>query len=483
MATVLIADDERAICQAFSQLLRAEGHHPVVASTGKEALAAVERERPDALFLDVQMPGMSGLETLAVLRERHPELPVVVMTAYGTLDTAMEAVRLGAFDYIGKPVELDRVRQLLRRALHRPAGPGPDTGAPTPAPPPPGGALVGQSAAMQEIFKLMGLLTGNDLTVLLTGESGVGKELVARGIHSRSPRRQQPFVAVNCAAIPESLAESELFGHERGAFTGAEGRRVGRFEAAGAGTLFLDEVTEMPLLLQGKLLRVLQERSFERVGSVAPVALGARVIAASNRDLEREVADGRFREDLYHRLKLVTLYIPPLRERRDDIALLAQHFLAQANAELGRRVAGIEPAALERLRAHRWPGNVRELEHAIKRAVLLARGETLSLHDLEPGLPAAQPAAGPPSAELEPLRVAARAALREAAAGPPPAGESGLFHRLVASVERALIDEALRLSGGSQVAAARLLGLHRTTLRNKLEESDPPSAGSGRDPR
>ena len=478
MARVLVADDERAICQAFSQLLRTEGHTALIASSGKEALAAVERDRPDALFLDVHMPGINGLETLAALRERHPELPVVVMTAYGTLDTAMEAMRLGAFDYIGKPVELDRVRQLLRRALHRPAVRGEDGGAPQGPAPPPAGELVGQSAAMQEIFKLMGLLTGNDLTVLLTGESGVGKELVARGIHSRSPRRDQPFVAVNCAAIPEPLAESELFGHERGAFTGAEGRRIGRLEAAGAGTLFLDEVSETPLLLQGKLLRVLQERTFERVGSVTPVALRARVIAASNRDLEQEVAGGRFREDLYHRLKLMTLYIPPLRERRDDVLLLAPHFLRQASAELGRQVTAIEPAAMARLRAHEWPGNVRELEHAIKRAVLLTRGQALTVHDLELGSATREAVASSP-AGLEPLRAAARSALRQATRGADRAGDAPVFHRLVASVERALIDEALHLSGGSQVAAARLLGLHRTTLRNKLGEPDADPGGPG----
>jgi DNA-binding NtrC family response regulator len=280
VAKILIADDERAICAAFSELLLLEGHTPLVAATGDEALALVEREHPRLVFLDLKMPGMSGLEVLRELNARQPELPVVLMTAYGTVDTAMEAMRLKAFDYLGKPVELKQLRQLLARALHRPQPPAESA---APAATTPAEELIGRSAAMQELFKLMSLLTGNDLTVLVCGESGAGKELVARGIHRHGPRQSRPFVAVNCAAIPETLMESELFGHEKGAFTDARDTRVGRCEAAEDGTLFLDEIAELPLAVQGKLLRVLQERSFERVGSLTPRPLRARVIAATNR--------------------------------------------------------------------------------------------------------------------------------------------------------------------------------------------------------
>jgi nitrogen regulation protein NR(I) len=468
MAKILIADDERAICDAFSDFLRIEGHTPLIAAGGEEALRLLEQEEPGAVFLDVQMPGMGGLETLDHIRRRRPGLPVIVMTAYGTVQTAMEAMRLGAFDYLGKPVDLVQVRQLLKKALHQPAASATPASVPSL---PASRELIGQSPAMQEIFKLMGLLAGNDLTVLITGESGVGKELAAHSIHRHSPRTAGPFMAVNCAAIPEHLIESELFGHEKGAFTGAEGRRIGRCEAAAEGTLFLDEIGDLPYHLQSKLLRVLQERTFERVGSVQPLPLQARVIAATNRDLDALCRRGEFREDLYYRLKLVNLHIPPLRNRGEDIETLAAHLLEQANRELGKRIDGIEAEALARLRRHPWPGNVRELEHALKRAALLARGSLLSIHDLDLELPAG-PAATEPDDGLGQLQQAARRALHRALEQDAGA-EDSLFHLLVTLTEQAIIDEALKLSNGNQVAASELLNLHRTTLRNKLRQTGP----------
>jgi DNA-binding NtrC family response regulator len=462
VAKILIADDERAICAAFSELLLLEGHTPLVAATGDEALALVEREHPRLVFLDLKMPGMSGLEVLRELNARQPELPVVLMTAYGTVDTAMEAMRLKAFDYLGKPVELKQLRKLLARALHRPQTPAVSA---APAATTPAEELIGRSAAMQEIFKLMSLLTGNDLTVLVCGESGAGKELVARGIHRHGPRQSRPFVAVNCAAIPETLMESELFGHEKGAFTDARDTRVGRCEAAEDGTLFLDEIAELPLAVQGKLLRVLQERSFERVGSLTPRPLRARVIAATNRELEAEVEAGRFREDLYHRVNLVALRIPPLRRRKEDIEALALHFLQRANAELGKSLRGLEPGLLERLREHDWPGNVRELEHVIKRAALTARGPLLNVHDLV--LTTAVVDAGGAAAPIEGLSRAVRTALQHLAATAP---DDPIFQTIVETTERECVAEALRLTGGNQVAAARLIGLNRTTLRKKMAE-------------
>jgi DNA-binding NtrC family response regulator len=461
VAKILIADDERAICAAFSELLLLEGHTPLVASTGDEALALAEREHPRLVFLDLKMPGMSGLDVLRELSARQPELPVVLMTAYGTVDTAMEAMRLKAFDYLGKPVELRQLRKLLARALHRP-----QSGVSAEVPPAvTGEQLIGRSAAMQEIFKLMSLLTSNELTVLVCGESGAGKELVARGIHLHSARRSRPFVAVNCAAIPESLVESELFGHEKGAFTDARDARIGRCEAAGDGTLFLDEIGELSLAVQGKLLRVLQERSFERVGSLNSRPLRARVIAATNRELATEVEAGRFREDLYHRVNLVTLHIPPLRRRKEDIEALAMHFLQRVNAELGKTLRGLEPALLVRLREHDWPGNVRELEHVIKRAALMARGPLLTVHDLE-----LTPAAVDGDATGTPLESVARAgrqALRHLTTGTADLDES-IFQTIVDTVERECVIEALKLTAGNQVAAARLIGLNRTTLRKKM---------------
>jgi DNA-binding NtrC family response regulator len=458
MAKILVADDERAICEAFGAMLRAAGHTPLVAASGEEALRRIAADRPDVVFLDVQMPGMSGLEVLEQVRALDAELPVIVMTAYGTLQTAMTALKAGAFDYVGKPIELARVREVLARALHKPTHE-----APARLHREPTETMVGTSAAMQEIFKRMSLLTTNELTVLITGESGVGKELVARGIHVNSARAAQPFVAVNCAAIPASLIESEFFGHERGAFTDAREQRLGRFEVAGRGTLFLDEISELPYTLQSKLLRVLQERSFERVGSQTPIPFRARLIAATNRVLKDEVDAGRFREDLYHRLDLVTLDIPPLRTRKEDIEALALQLLDRANAELGKAVQGLEPAALERLLAHDWPGNVRELEHAIKRAVLMARRPWLAAHDLEL---APAPAATDADARFAAaVRVALAARLAAATDGTTA---DSAYQALLGLAEQELVAEALRVTEGNQVAAARLLGINRTTLRSKI---------------
>jgi DNA-binding NtrC family response regulator len=331
--------------------------------------------------------------------------------------------------------------------------------------------LIGQSPAMQEVFKLMSLVTGNDLTVLITGESGVGKELVARGIHAHSPRRDAPFVAVNCAAIPDQLIESELFGHERGAFTGAAAMRRGRCETAANGTLFLDEIGELPFDLQSKLLRVLQERHFERLGSNQPLPLDARVLAATNRDLGGEVAAGRFREDLYHRINLVRLEIPPLRKRADDIELLARHFVTLANRELNKEILGIDPDGLALLRSHPWPGNVRELQNLIRKSVLLTQGTRLTAADLalepETGTPNDPAATGVP--DPSGLRAWVRDALARQHDREDLEHAEDLFHRLVAVVERELVEEALRLTEGNQVAASRLLGLSRTTLRKKLD--------------
>lgn len=470
MARVLVADDERSICDAFCLLLEAEGHTPLVASTGEEALRTVRDARPDLVFVDVRMPGMDGLAVLKAIQESSPGLPVVVMTAFGTLDTAAQAVRNKAFDYLGKPLDLAQIRQVLRRALHKP-----ETGSATSVMPAQGAddtrpALVGQSPAMQQIFKQIVRLADNDLTVLVQGESGVGKELVARAIHDSGSRAQAPFVAVNCAAIPEQLIESELFGHERGAFTDAKSARVGRFEAAGTGTLFLDEISELPLHLQGKLLRVLQERSFERVGSLTPLPFQARLICASNRALDVAVQAGDFREDLFHRVNIVTLTVPPLRDRREDIPELVHALIRRASRETGKTIESVEREVLDRLRSQPWSGNVRELEHVIKRSMLRAHGSVLTVHDLSLGQ---DPAPGPAASDTEIGRLleslTALAAALVAAAG--RSEETPPLHELsIGRLEAALIEAALAATGGNQVAAARLLGMSRSTLRGKLPE-------------
>ena len=465
MARILVADDERGICQAFSEFLSEEGHEAVLASSGPEAVELVRTTSPAAAFIDVRMPGGEGITALEEIRSIAPQLPVIIMTAFGTLDTARRAMELGAFDYLGKPVELKQVRKLLKKALHTPiTTDNSDTEALAPGRP----TLIGRSAAMQELFKQIVLLTSNDLSILIVGESGVGKELVAHAIHDHSERSKEPFVAVNCAAIPDTLIEAELFGAQAGAFTDAKTNRVGRFEAAGQGTLFLDEVSELPYHLQSKLLRVLQERSFERLGSVNPIAFRARLIAASNRNLDAAVEAGEFRGDLYHRLHLATVHVPALRDRKGDFDPLVQHFVNVASKEMGRDVHSVEPEAIEKLRQYPWPGNVRELENCIKRSVLDSHGETLSVHDLD--LPHAnqRDRRRPPN-----LEQTLRAQAVEMVKHPEKyGGEGEIYQCLVDNASYEIVKAALNATDGNQVAAAKLLGINRSTLRKKLAESE-----------
>jgi DNA-binding NtrC family response regulator len=472
MARVLVADDESSICDAFGLLLEAEGHTPLIAATGEEAMDLVSTAQPDLVFVDVRMPGMDGLAVLREIHRSSPALPVVVMTAYGTLQTAADALRNNAFDYLGKPLDLVQIRQVLQRALHAAAPMSQITSVPPGGDPGSRPTLVGQSAPMQALFKLIVMLADNDLSALVQGESGVGKELVARAIHASGARAHGPFVAVNCAAIPEQLIESEFFGHERGAFTDAKAARMGRFEAAGQGTLFLDEISELPLHLQSKLLRVLQERSFERVGSLAPVPFRARLVCASNRDLASAVAAGTFREDLYHRINIVTLPVPPLRERRDDIPELVQALIQRGNREVGKAITSVEQTVLEDLKARDWPGNVRELEHLIKRSLLAARGPVLTIHDIN-SVAQVYPAMEVDGSSVDHLLgvLEAQARLLVAAAG---RGEiaSGVHDLAIDRLDRALIRAALATTTGNQVAAARLLGISRSTLRSKLHDDD-----------
>lgn len=463
MSKILVADDERGICDAFAAFLQGEGHEALLASNGKQAVEIVRQQKPAVVFLDAQMPGGDGISALEDIRQLAPDTPVIIMTAYGTLATARQAIDLGAFDYLGKPVELKQVRELLARALHKPQ----PSASITTTDEQTDSTLLGQSAVMQELFKKMALLSSNDLAVLITGESGVGKELVARALHDGGTNADEPFIAVNCAAIPENLLEAELFGNEAGAFTDAKRMRIGRFEAAGNGTLFLDEVSELPYHLQSKLLRVLQERSFERLGSVKSIDFTARLIAASNQVLVTEVSAGRFREDLFHRLNLASLPVPALRERDNDIELLAGFFVTAANREIGKNITGIEPDTISKLKSYSWPGNVRELENAIKRAVLAARGPTITAHDLDlTTATAAQPAIDCDIRQSLQLQVA------KMIDEPENYGGSGeLYQHLMDAAGSELIAAAMKHTDGNQVAAAKLLGINRSTLRKKLTDA------------
>ena len=467
MSRILVVDDDAAICFALGEYLRTAGHKVVAVATARAARARLAEERFDLALVDIQLPGEDGLALLAEIHPRYPALPVVIITAHGGLERAVTAMQAGAFDYVTKPLDLDRMGELLDRALR-----------PLPAPPAAGdtaaegavaGHLVGTSAVMQELFKHIGLLTTNDLTVLLLGESGVGKERVARAIHQNSGRRDHPFVAVNCAAVPESLLESELFGHERGAFTGAEATRPGKFELAAAGTLLLDEIGDLPLPLQAKLLRVLQERELCRVGGNRPIPVQARIIAASNQDLAASVAAGRFRKDLYYRLHVATLTIPPLRDRSDDIPLLIDHFLRQAATHLSTPPPVIDDDAVAHLCRQPWPGNVRELENLIHRLCAFARTPRLTWEEIRPHLDPPLPLDSDGSGAAAGWEGYLRGEVRRLAAAREEAEPgNGIFHRLTAQTEAILLDEALAQTDGNQVRAAKLLGMQRSSLRKKL---------------
>ena len=382
MGHILIVDDDAQLRQSFEKLLTAEGHTVKTASSGEAAISLVQAAVPDLVIMDVRMPGMSGLEAFRAIHEIEPKLPVIIMTAFGTTDTAIEATKLGAFEYVLKPPEIPDILALISQALE--AGRfmrsrveldvAPDTTA--------ADAIIGKSKPMQEVYKAIGRVAPTDATVLIRGDSGTGKELVARAIYQHSLRSAKPFLIINCVAIPETLLESELFGYEKGAFTGAVNRRVGKFEQAHGGTVFLDEIGDMPFSIQAKILRLLQERSIERLGGREPIPVDVRIIAATNRDLEAALAQGRFREDLYYRLKVVTLWLPPLKERSQDITLLAEYFLARFAKEMSMGNPGTTAEAKLLLQNYPWPGNVRELANAMQKALIFSRGYPIDPDDV-----------------------------------------------------------------------------------------------------
>jgi nitrogen regulation protein NR(I) len=474
MSKLLLIDDETDVQYSFQRIFDSPEIELTTASSGEEGLKLIPKLKPDLVLMDIRMGGINGLETLRRIRQLDSKLLVILMTAYGTTQTAIEAMKLGAYDYLLKPFDVVKLKDIVNNALkaahdmrqivsYQPLLESEDYES----------GIVGRSETMQQVFKMIGQVAGTEATALVTGESGTGKELVARAIYHHSNRNTQPFLAVNCAAIPEQLLESELFGHERGAFTGATLQRIGKFEQCNGGTLFLDEIGDMTPATQTKILRVLQSGTFERVGGNTPLKVDVRIIAATNKPLEEAVAARQFREDLFYRLNVVRIHIPPLRDRREDVRLLVNYFLKKFARDQKTAPKSISSGVIKALEQYHWPGNVRELENIVRRALVVAKGDAILLSDLPPeivGQPPAPSAAAPVSA------------------GPASAGEPGatdvaaltrkLFQwarkdpklKLIPAVERELVLQALKETGGNQVQAAKLLGITRATLRKRIEK-------------
>jgi len=468
MSKLLLIDDETDVQYSFRRIFDSPEVELFTASSGEEGLQLIPKIKPDLVLMDIRMGGITGMETLRRIRQMDTKLLVILMTAYGTTQTAIEAMKLGAYDYLLKPFDVPRLKEIVTNALkaardmkqvvsYQPLLETEDYEQ----------GVVGRSEVMQQVFKLIGQVAGTDATALITGESGTGKELVARAIYHHSERATQPFLAVNCAAIPEQLLESELFGHERGSFTGATNQRIGKFEQCNNGTIFLDEIGDMTPPTQTKILRVLQSGTFERVGGNQPIKVNVRVIAATNKPLEQAVASRQFREDLFYRLNVVRIQIPPLRDRREDIPLLVNYFLKKIAKEQERQPKSIATAAVKALEKYHWPGNVRELENIIRRAHVIAKSEAI----LPADLPVEVTGQGTPNASLP-------TTAGEGAASDAATLARQLFQiakrdpklKILPAVERELVIEALKDTANNQVHAAKLLGITRATLRKRIEK-------------
>jgi len=475
MSKLLLIDDEEDVRYSFQRIFDSPEIEFATAASGEEGLKVIPKFKPDLVLMDVRMGGMNGLETLRRIRAANPKLLVILMTAYGTTQTAIEAMKLGAYDYLLKPFDAVKIKEIINNALkaardmkqvvsYQPLLESEDYEL----------GIVGRSLAMQQVFKLIGQVAATDATALITGESGTGKELVARAIYHHSDRNQQPFLAVNCAAIPEQLLESELFGHERGAYTGATNQRIGKFEQCNHGTIFLDEIGDMTPATQTKILRVLQSGTFERVGGNQPLQVDVRVIAATNKPLEAAVAAKQFREDLFYRLNVVRIPIPPLRDRADDIPLLVNYFLEKNARELQKPPKSVAANVLRTMEKYHWPGNVRELENAVRRAHVMAKSDAILLSDLPP--------------EITNYAGLGMGSSVAASAVPGPAGDATatdaaslarqLYQwarrdpklKVIPAVERELVIQALKETNNNQVHAAKLLGITRATLRKRIDK-------------
>ena len=463
MNTLLIIDDEQSVRYSFKRMFEDE-YRVLTAEDGMSALTILETSfiGIDIIFCDLKMPGMSGLEVLKKIKEMGSHIPVIMMTAFGDSDTAIEAMKEGAVDYLTKPLDGNQLRDVVEKALTTSnLRKEPSCYSMMEACPDKKETLVGKSQAILDVCKMIGQVAVTDLPVVIDGESGVGKELVARAIFNHSKRKGNIFIAVNCAALPDGVVESELFGCEKGAFTGADKKRVGRFEQCNKGTIFLDEIGDMPLSTQAKLLRVLQDGGFERVGSNETIKTDVRIIAASNKNLHEEVSKGKFREDLYHRLNVFSLYIPPLRDRKEDIQVLSEYFLKRAIKETGKQIHGFSKDAMNILISNKWPGNVRELENVIRRAAVISGGDLIGSSDLflnnEPCAREFQ--------ELNEIieNIFERTVISKT-------GTDNYYHTFLSNVEKCLIEKALDLTKGNQVKASSMLGITRVTLRKKMQE-------------
>ncbi len=462
MKPVWVIDDDRSIRWVFEKALAREGIPFQTFAQANEALEALAGGAPQVLVSDIRMPGGSGLDLLQSLKQRYPNLPVIIMTAYSDLESAVAAFQGGAFEYLPKPFDVDQAVGLIRRALEESLRENEIEESLATSP-----EIIGQAPSMQEVFRAIGRLSQSSATVLITGESGTGKELVARALHRHSPRATRPFIAINTAAMPKDLLESELFGHERGAFTGAQAMRRGRFEQAEGGTLFLDEIGDMPAELQTRLLRVLSDGTFYRVGGHQSIRANVRVIAATNQDLEARVREGRFREDLYHRLNVIRLRLPSLRERREDIAVLARHFLAKSARDLGTEAKRLSDAAMAYLAAQNLPGNVRQLENVCHWLTVMAPTQVIEVNDLPAEL-RDQPAQSEPEWTMALAREAERLLAR---------GDADIMEALTRNFEKTLIGKALAHTGGRRIEAANLLGIGRNTITRKISELDLEEEG------
>jgi DNA-binding NtrC family response regulator len=464
MSTILVVDDDFYIREIFKELLSKEGHIIYTASTGEAGIPIVKEHLPDLVIMDVFLPGMNGIDTFRAIREIEPKIPVIILTAFGTTDNAIEATKLGAFDYVLKPFKIPDMLVLIERALEAgrfirskveingvPEKTGSD-------------AIIGKDISMQNLYKKIGRVAPTDATVLIRGESGTGKELVARAIYQHSLRVNKPFLVINCVAIPETLLESELFGYEKGAFTGAFSRRLGKIEQANGGTVFLDEIGDMPLSIQAKILRLLQEKSVERLGGKEPLPVDVRIIAATNRDLEAALGRGRFREDLYYRLKVVTLRLPPLRDRISDVPLLAEYFLSRFMKDMKIENFGITEEAKNILKNYHWPGNIRELANIIQKSVIFNPGGLIGQKEISQAIYGESESKGLPDQIMnETIRQWIRKIIVSSSG-------DNIFDYCMDHFAGILISEALSITGGNQAHAARLLTLSRPTLHNKIEK-------------
>ena len=461
---ILVVDDERNLRAVLCANLRREGYQPIEAVDGAQAIDLLGREEVHVIVTDLRMPTVNGMELLDFVQRRYPLIPVIMITAHGTVDTAVEAMKMGAFDYVTKPFEQAELKMVIAKAVKTSKLQGPrsmTTGRGESSEPGRFG-IIGASQAMTSVFDVVDKVADSPSTVLITGESGTGKELISRALHTQSSRAKKPFIRINCAAIPKDLIESELFGYEKGAFTGAVGSKPGRFELANDGTLFLDEIGEIPLEMQVKLLRALQEQEFERVGGIKTITVDVRLIAATNQDLEKLIEEGRFREDLYYRLNVVPIRVPALRERRDDIASLARHIIKRNNERLRKNISGITDDGLASLMGYDWPGNIRELENVLERTMLFCSGGELTADDLPE-----QIRSGPRSGSARTVQTHAAAA---ASQGVGPLKE--LVKETTVRVEKEVIIKALEQTGGNVTRAAQMLQISRKSLQNKMKEYD-----------